>query len=75
MAIRVLRMGNSIFPVQITCCRCKALLEIERASDLKIYTDPDSGRVPQIVCPVCGQTIMLYDADRAQALVEYDRER
>ena len=75
MAVKVLRRGNSIFPLQITCQKCGALLEVESARDLKICIDPDFGKIPQLTCPICGNVIALYEADRDQAVVEYEREK
>ncbi len=72
MAVIVLRRGDSIFPMDITCSQCGSVLQIEHPANLIIRGDASS-KIPYFVCPVCDKESALYEADRAQALFEYFR--
>jgi hypothetical protein len=73
MAVKVLRHGNSIFPIQIICLKCGALLLIENPRDLKIVDNPSTERVAVVNCPDCKSQVVLHEADTPQALAEYDK--
>jgi len=74
MAIIVLRRGDSIFPLDVTCLYCGSVLRIESPADL-IIKDILPDKVPYFACPVCNKQSALYEADRAQALFEYFKLR
>lgn len=74
MAVKVLRRGDSIFPVQITCQKCGALILIEKPRDLKVINNPSTERVGVVDCPECESQVVLYESDQPQALAEYDKE-
>lgn len=73
MAVIMLHYGKSIFPKQIICLSCGAFLEIEHVRDLEIVKDQSLERIPGVKCPSCGNRVVLYEADRDQALAEYDK--
>ena len=72
MAVIVLRHKESIFPIQITCLECGAVLSIEKPGDLSIIDHGDKGRECFVLCPDCRGQVILYPADTDQALLEYD---
>ena len=73
MAVKLLHSGNSLFPKQITCATCGALLEIESVDDLLISNPTKKLRVPYVECPDCGNTVSIDGDERALALAERDR--
>ena len=70
MGVIVLRRGDSIFPIKITCLHCGSVLNIEQPKDL-VIAEESSVKTPSFICPVCGKQSALYEADRDQALFEY----
>ena len=74
MAIKILRLGNSIFPLEITCQSCGALVEIEKAMDLVSFDgcgeDDSAGGRLSISCPSCDKNVYLQEADQEQAKAE-----
>lgn len=71
MAVIVLRHKVSIFPIQITCQKCGALLSIEKPLDLLIIKHNDVQKECFVICPDCNEMVILYPADTDQALAEY----
>ena len=72
MTVRILRPGNSIFPLEITCQNCGALLEIEKAMDLVSFDDGCGEDDPRlsINCPSCDKKVYLHEANQGQAKAE-----
>lgn len=73
MTVKVKRHKKSIFPIEITCQDCGAVLSIEEPADLEIIDHGESGREAFVLCPDCRGQVILYPADTDQALFEYDR--
>lgn len=72
MAVKLIRSGNSIFPKQLSCPTCGALIEIESAGDLKISNPTKLSRVPCVDCPDCGNLVSINGPERELALAERD---
>jgi predicted RNA-binding Zn-ribbon protein involved in translation (DUF1610 family) len=70
--IRVLRLKNSVFPIDVVCQTCGALLEVGSATDLKIAC-PNGKKIPQFSCPNCGRTMALEEKDREKAIEEHEK--
>lgn len=73
MGVKVLRRGDSIFPLQITCQKCGTLLLIKKPQNLKVINDLSTERVAFVKCRVCKSQVLLYKADTLKALDEYDK--
>ena len=74
MAVKVLKRGNTIFPMQITCPACHSLLEIGDAQDLRIFTTQELSRISYVDCPECKNHVTLDKAETVKALAERDRQ-
>ena len=71
MTVKVIRRGDSIFPLEIHCPKCKSELRIDDASDLKEEGKGEYRRA-FVYCPECAKQVFLYEANQLQALAEYD---
>ncbi|HOX95823.1 MAG TPA: hypothetical protein PLI45_00360 [Candidatus Woesebacteria bacterium] len=73
MAVKMIRHGNSIFPIEITCKKCHGLVCIGKPTDLRIVVDYSTETTAVTNCPDCKSQIVLYDSDQAQAIAEVER--
>jgi len=78
MSVVLVKKGASLFPLEVTCSRCKSVLKIGEPGDLSVNTLEDDRmanpeREAFIDCPVCNDQINIDSDILDKVLFEYDK--